>query len=272
MTIIQALILSIVQGIAEFLPISSSAHLKILPWIFNWNNEGTTFDIIVHTGSFLAVLIYMNKDIISFLRNDISQLQQKFTMKTISQTTAFKLIIASIPAGVIGLLFEDQIAELTDNLVLIAIMLITLGIIFLFLDKIESHISNLKEITPVKSIFIGISQAIALIRGTSRSGITITTGKFLGLTKDLAARFSFLMSTIVMAGVTLIGVKDLLTTETSQELHIYAIGFTGSFLSSIFAIKLLFKVLKGNNFKWFGVYRILLGMGIIAWLIAKAYL
>ncbi|MBN1374077.1 undecaprenyl-diphosphate phosphatase [Candidatus Dojkabacteria bacterium] len=258
MTIIQAIVLGIIQGITELLPISSSGHLALVPKLLGWEVQSIVFDEFVHMASFLAILIFFWKDLWKIATDTIKSLGK---LPKFFNSMGFKLVIATIPTLIVGVLFKDKIEELTGNHVVIAISLISLGIVFLFIETLVKNNKKILDQVSVKdSLVVGLAQPIALIRGVSRSGVTITAGLFSGLTKESAARFSFYMSAVVMAALSVKGVYDIFTHPNSETLLVIIVGSIASFLSSLLAIKLLFVAMKTNTFKWFGIYRIILGI------------
>jgi len=262
---LQAIILGILQGITEFLPISSSAHLRIIPMLFNWQIQSVSFDLILHAGSLFAVLIGLNKDIFSIIKDDFQRLKikAKFNLFVIP-----KLLIATIPAVIIGILIKDQIEELTNNRIGMAVGLISIGILFLFIDKIsqKSKIKSIKDITFLNALIVGISQPLAFFRGVSRSGITIMSGIFSGLKKEVAIKFSFILSAIILCGTSLLTTYEIIQGSVDESIIILIIGFISSFIASLLSIKLLLKILNTNVFIYFGIYRILLGIIILIWM------
>ena len=243
MSILQAIILGIIQGITEFLPISSSAHLKIVPLLLNWDVQSVSFDLVLHAGSLVAVLIGLNKDIINIIKTDFGKIKDK---KNIKSMLIPKLFVATLPAVLVALLFRDQIESLSNDNISMAIGLISVGILFLFLDKISNSkkITSIFEINFKNSLFIGLAQPLAFLRGVSRSGITISAGILSGLKKEPAIRFSFILSAILLTGTSLVTFYEILQGEVSETSIILFIGFVSSFLASLIAIKGLLKILK----------------------------
>jgi len=262
MSILQAIILGIVQGITEFLPISSSAHLRIVPMLFNWDIQSISFDLVLHAGSLLAVLIGLNKDIFSILKNDLIKFKNK---SHINSYVIPKLLVATLPAVIIGILIKDQIEELTNNNLSMALGLILVGIIFLFVDKIpqKSKTNSIDKISFKEALIVGISQPLAFLRGVSRSGITILAGVFSGINKEIAVKFSFILSAIILCGTSLLTFYDIVQGSVIEPISILIFGFFSSFIASFIAIKTLLKILKTNVFIYFGIYRIFIGLLIL---------
>lgn len=268
MTIIQAIILGIIQGITELLPISSSAHLAVIPWILNWTKnvdfnvmmEGA-FDVALHFGTLLAVTLFFIKDWIKL----ISAGFKKIVKKEDSQDGKmfWQIVVATIPAGILALVL-DKISEkiIGDNfkleMGLIAFALIVMGIILYYVDKKSKSEVKYEEIDVKKSLIVGISQAIAAaFPGVSRSGITMTTARMLKIDRESAAKFSFLLSTPIIAAAVLVDLPKFQLTS-----GIFWAGVIASFISGVLVIKFLLDYLKKGSFKGFAIYRVLLGIFI----------
>jgi undecaprenyl-diphosphatase len=181
MSIIQALIYGIVQGLGEFLPISSTAHLIIVPKVFGWNDPGLTFDVALHLGTLFAVVMFFWKDWLKLIKDGFTN------VRSASGKLFWFLVIACIPGGIAGVLFEDKVATSFREIWAIGIALIVMGFVLYIADKLGKATTDLGKISFGKSIAIGISQAITIIPGVSRSGVTIAAGRVLGLTRDAAA-------------------------------------------------------------------------------------
>jgi undecaprenyl-diphosphatase len=260
MTIFQSLVLGIVQGITELLPISSSAHLVLIPEILSWDLQPTAFDITIHAATLLALVIYFRKD----LFNLIAKFQEPKTKNLLTN-----LIIVSIPAGLIGLFFNDLIEQNFKSIQIIVILMVTIGLIMLFIDKLSrSNTKKIKDLTVKNSVVIGLFQAIALIRGTSRSGITMIGGMFNGLKRKQAAKFAFLAGIPIMIAVSAKQFVDFGISGFGElELINLIIGFISAFVSSILAIKLLLKLLEKRGLVVFGIYRIVIGLLILLFIL-----
>lgn len=249
MTFLQAIILGVIQGITEFLPISSSGHLIIFESFFGLNvEELLDFDIALHMGTLLAILIYFRKDI--------------WDLITFKNPKLIKfLLIATIPAVVLGFAFKDTIEEVLRSPTSVSILMIVVGILFLLPERI--FVKKTSALNLPKSILIGFAQSLALMPGVSRSGATILSGTWLGLNREEAARFSFLLGSIAIFGAGILAAKDL--DQITIESSVLAAGFAASFVSGIFSIGFLMKFLKKYSLKVFGVYRILFGVLIFVW-------
>ena len=237
MTLLQAIILGIVQGITEFLPISSSGHLVLGETLFNLEVENLKdFDVAVHVATLLAILIYFRKDII----------KTKYWPY---------LILATIPAVIIGFTLEDQIDAIFRSALSVGIVMMIVGALF----QIPEPKSKNKKLTWKNTLLIGIAQSIALIPGVSRSGSTILTGTLLGLKREEAARFSFMLGSIAIAGAGLLTALDL--TELTIPASTLAAGFIASFLAGLAAVSWLMAYLKKHSLRVFGIY--LLAVGVV---------
>lgn len=255
MDIFQALVYGIVQGLGEFLPISSTAHLTLVPWIFGWKDPGLTFDVALHLGTLIAVIIFFWKDWIRLIKAGFTN------VKSTDGKLFWFIMFACIPGGIIGVLFNDQVETAFRNPVLIAFMLIIMGLVLYAADKIGKTKVKLENIGFKRSFSIGISQALAIIPGVSRSGITMVAGRLFGLSRESSARFTFLLSTpfIFLSGV--YKAKDLKNVHIEAVPFIIAI-FTAAIVGML-SIKFILNYLKNKGFGIFTVYRIILGLIVI---------
>jgi undecaprenyl-diphosphatase len=263
MIIFQSFILGMVQGLGEFLPISSSAHLIIVPWLFGWKDPGLGFDVALHWGSLLAVLVYFRSDIILLIRGFWHSLfkSTRDLQNNIYQKLSWFLIIASVPGALVGKLLEEKAESTFRASWLVAITLIVFGIVIYAVDKISKREKNLDRIKWLDALLVGLSQAIAIIPGVSRSGATMTAGLWRGFKRADAARFSFLMSIPIIFGAGLVKIKQFHTGVTIQEL---VIGFMSAAIFGFLSIKYLLKYLSNNDFKIFVWYRLILAGLILA--------
>lgn len=248
---IEAIILGIVQGVTEFLPVSSTAHLILFPWFFNWSGEVNTltFDVALHAGTLLALLLCFWRDWI----NLILKKQRLFGL----------IVFASIPAGAAGFLLNDIVEKSLRNPLLISLMLIVVGFIMLVAEKAYKF-KDMEKTSMKDAIIIGIAQAIAIIPGVSRSGITISAGLFRGFEREASARFSFLLSTPLIAGATLLHFKEAFMSQGNHDLQLFATGIITSFITGLIAIKFLLSFLKKYPMNLFVYYRFMLAVVIIA--------
>ena len=270
MPLVQVIVLAILQGITEFLPISSSAHLALTPWLFGWKDQGLEFDVALHFGTLFSVLIYFFRDWLRILANGLgfSGLAVLGSDPSLDRNPRmlWYLIAASIPAGIAGLLFKDTIESTLRSPYVMGTMLIAVGLIMWAAERFAKHERTMGEMSLKDCLFIGGAQALALVPGTSRSGITMTAGLFRNLDRATAARFSFLLSTPIVTGAAMKGFLDLrkhggLTAETMPSL---AIGIVVTAITGCFVIAVLLKFLRTNSVLPFVVYRVAFGIFVIA--------
>ncbi len=255
------IILSITQAITEFLPISSSAHLLLLPWVFNLPNPGLAFDAALHIGTALALVVFFAKDFLRLIKN--------------KDKILLYIIAASIPAALFGFL-GDSIIEKYLHISFYAPLVVGIGMIFFslilyFVDKYAKLESEIKDVGLKQSLIIGFAQALALIPGTSRSGVTITAGLWLGLKREDAARFSFLLATPISLAAGVYKAYDIIqdpSPSVSTLSLVLAILLT--FIVGLIVIKWLLGYLKNHSMLIFVIYRIVIGTGVILlWLIKR---
>ena len=259
MTIFQSIILGIVQGLTELLPISSSAHLNIIPWIFHWEMP-ESFDVALHLGTLLAITIFFFKDWIALIKGGYKQVVKK--EKSTEGKLFWYIVIVTIPTGILSLVLDKVSGKICEKfgieMILIAVALIVLGIILYVVDKKSKSKVDLEHMTFKQSFFIGISQAIAAaFPGTSRSGITMTVARALQLNRESAAKYSFLLSTPIILAAVLVSIKDFEFTLA------FFLGVLTSFITGIIVIKFLLEYLKKGSFKGFAIYRVIIGIAII---------
>lgn len=256
MDLLKAIILGIVQGLSEFLPISSSGHLVLAEEILKFKEGGLAFEVFVHFGTLLAVVWAFRRDIAKMFVAipDMFRLPGGKITGERREYALFDIyiILGSIPAAVIGLLFENDIEKLFESHTLVLFMLFVTGLI-LWSSRYTSQKRD--DMNGPHSFLIGIAQAFAIIPGISRSGSTIVTGLWLGIRRDLAAKFSFILSTPVIFGATLLKFKDLLEVpQTSSHLHDLIFATLAAAISGYFAIIWLLNVIRKQKLEWFGVY------------------
>ncbi|CEP67026.1 Undecaprenyl-diphosphatase UppP [Moorella glycerini] len=255
MNVVQAVILGLVQGLGEFLPISSSAHLVLLPWFFRWPDQGLTFDVALHLGTLIAVVAYFWRDLIELVICGL------FQPRSLDGRLFWYLIVASIPGAIFGYLLEDQVGTVFRSPLLIALTLTLMGIGLWWADRVGRKTRQMEDITLADSIIVGISQALAIIPGVSRSGITMSAGLLTGMKRETAARFSFLMSVPIIAGAALLQLKDL--TPAAINLP-FILGVLTAAVVGFLAIKFLLQYLRYGSYLLFTWYRILLALLVVA--------
>ena len=254
MSILQSIIYGIIQGITEFLPISSTAHLILVPWFFGWKDPGIVFDIALHIGTAVAVILFFIKDWIILIKAGFTK------PKSDNGKIFWFIVIATIPGGIAGV-FLDKYMEKIRNPLLIGIVLILFGIVLYLADRIGKNKIELKNIGLLKSIYIGLSQALAIIPGISRSGVTMSIGRFLNITRESAAKFTFLLSGPIILAAGLYHIKDLNSVPVDSIPFVIAI-LTSAIVGAL-TIKFLLVYLKRWGFGLFVLYRFALGALII---------
>jgi undecaprenyl-diphosphatase len=262
MSIVQSIVYGIVQGIAEFLPISSTAHLVLIPWFFGWKDPGIVFDVALHLGTAIAVILFFIKDWIILIRAGFTK------PKSDNGKLFWFIVIATIPGGLAGV-FLDKYMENLRNPLLIGIVLIAFGIILYLADKISKNEIELKNIGFLRSFIIGISQVFAVIPGISRSGVTMSAGRFLGIKREDIAKFTFLLSTPIILGDGLYHAKNLKNVPIDKAPFVIAI-FTSAIIG-VLSIKFLLNYLKKRGFGLFVIYRFALGVFVIVLYFIRFY-
>lgn len=260
---IQSIVLGIIQGLGEFLPISSTAHLVLAPYFFSWKDPGLSFDVALHLGTLIAVLIYFWEDwklIIEAAfkkgeKESISSFEDKYSKDALSF-----IIVATIPGILTGYFLNSWAEDKLRNPFIIAASLFIFGLLLFLSDRYSKKKKNIKNLSLKEVIIIGVSQAISIIPGVSRSGSTITAGMFLGLTRVQAAKFSFLLSTPIILGAAILEVPNLLI--EGMNINIF-LGVIFSTLSGYLAIKYLIKYIEKISYEIFFWYRALLAFLII---------
>ena len=273
----QAIILGLVQGLTEFLPVSSSGHLIIVPWLFNWEPTPLSFDAALHLGTLFAVMVYfrielwkMIRAIPVALRNLGSILRGQPVDDPLAPDARLGvlILIGCIPGGIAGLLFQSQIDELFHDpnnqdraMLIIAALLAGFGLILYWADRVGKKNRSIEDIGMRDTIMIGLAQAIALLPGTSRSGVTLSAGLFRGLNRADAARYSFLLGFPLVLAAGLAGLKDLTTSDSGISTQTLLIGISVSAISGLAAISWLIKLLQRSSTIGFVIYR--LGMAAL---------
>jgi undecaprenyl-diphosphatase len=267
MSIFQAMFLGIIQGITEFLPISSSGHLILIPKFFGWSDQGIAFDVIVHLGSLLAVVVYFRKK----LQSIILGVFDRGVNSALNKKLGIFIVLSIIPAGIFGLSCKDWIEENLRDINVVAYGLIFWGIVLLLADIVNKkwtkegkQLSDINNLSFRQIMVVAFAQAIALIPGTSRSGITMTAGLFSKFDKKTAAEFSFLMSVPIIALAGGLKIIDLIQYGLGNlSISILIVGFISAAISGFFAISGLMKIVTKWGYSVFVWYRVLLGIYLI---------
>lgn len=260
MAVIQAIILGAIQGLTEFIPVSSSGHLKAIPALLGWKHFGMSFDVALHMGTLLAVVLYFWKDWIRIIGSFISHITKSIPYGKKPADSEGKLfipiIIACIPAGIVGFFLDDFIEKKMDAWYLIAIPLVVVGVVMLLADKMGNKRRSIDKMSYIDYLTIGGAQALALFPGVSRSGITISAGLFRNLDRAAAARFSFLLSTPIIFGAGLKKMKDLMGTGMpSGEMQLFLIGAITAAIFGYISIKFMMRYLEKKSLNVFVWYR-----------------
>ena len=257
---IKSIILGIVQGIAEFLPISSSAHLILIPFLLGWEEHSMAFDIALHFGTLLAVLVVFFREWWCLFMGAVKKITKG--KQSFENRMFWYLVAATVPGAVLGVIFEDTVENIfRKNILLIAGALAIMGILIFLGDRwADKHYkieTDYKHISFKQAVLIGLSQALAIIPGFSRSGTTILTGRLMGLSKSAATKFTFLLSVPIIAGAAILKVGSL---ELSIETFV---GVFVSFIVGLFTIKFLLNYIKKHDFSIFAIYRVAFAIIII---------
>ena len=275
MEILHSLILGVVQGLTELLPVSSSAHLNLFPWVFGWSDISESFDVALHIGTLLAIIIFFYKDWVQLIKGGYNQVVKK--KKSTEGKIFWYIVIATIPTGIACLVLDKlsgklieilsgvfKTSQINTQMFIIAIALIVMGIILYVVDKNSKSKIKYKDITFKQSLLISLSQAIAAaFPGVSRSGITMTVGRKMGVERESVAKFSFLLSTPIVAAAALYELKHFVFDLP------FVIGGLASFIVGMFVIKFLLNYLKKGSFKVFAIYRVALGIIVLIILMTR---
>ena len=259
----QAFVLGLVQGLSEFLPISSSGHLLLIPVLLGWESHGLAFDASLHLGTALALLVFFWRDwlglgsvVLAGLRDQKARLDPRWRL-------AGLLIVGSIPAGLVGLAFEATIESAVRQAWLVGLLLIVFGLLMLLADRVGSQQREMSQVGLRDAVVVGLAQCLALMPGVSRSGVTITAGLLRGLDRAAAARFSFLLSTPITVAAALYSMRKLIGAGPTDLLSL-AVGVLTAAAAGWLAIGFLLRYLQRNSLLIFVGYRVLLGLAVLA--------
>ncbi len=251
----QSIILGIVQGLTELLPISSSAHLTLIPWIFNWSGLSESFDVALHFGTLLAIGLFFFKDWVELIKGGYKLAVKK--EKSTEGRMFWYIVLATIPGGIIGFLLDHFLENALKAPLIIATALIVMGIILYVVDKNCKSKISYEKMGLKETFLIGLSQALAFIPGVSRSGVTMTTARILKVDRESAAKYSFMLSAPIVLAATIFKFSSF---TLSLE---FFIGVITSFLVGVGVIKFLLQYLKKGSFKVFAIYRVIAGLAVI---------
>ena len=271
-TILQVIVLGIIQGATEFIPISSSAHLIIVPWLFGWNDPALTslaFDVALHLGTLAAVLVFFAADWARLAKGAWLSMRERKIGDDPDRKLAWFVVIGTIPGAVAGMLFESKIDRIFHEpgvpvqpqaMIAMALIIIWLGAMLLLAEKLAHHVKSLDQATLKDAVLIGLAQALAIFPGVSRAGSTMTAGLGLGLKREAAAKFSFLLSAPIIAGAGLKSLAEVLSglktgAVVQTDLVLFLVGIAAAAVSGFFVIRFLMKYLTNHPVDIFVYYR-----------------
>ena len=269
MSIFHAIVLGLVQGLTEFLPISSSGHLILAPWLFGWNDftnveTQRAFDVALHLGTLVAVLFYLRADLVPYVREGIKVVVTPKKANTTIGRRAWMFVLSAVPAGIAGALAEDWITKKLGTPALIAISLMVFGVVLVWADR-QTGTRDLDSFSTRDALLIGAAQVLALNPGTSRSGITITAARKFGFSRDAAARVSFLMSVPVIGGAVLLKLTKLASDGIPDGLIIpMIVGIISAGISGWIAMWGMIRLLRSRSFTPIVMYRFVAGIAVLA--------
>jgi undecaprenyl-diphosphatase len=259
-SILQAIVLGLTQGITEFAPVSSSGHLILVPWLFGWSivNDpalNKTFDVALHVGTLIGALIYFRTDVMRYLRAWIDSIRAR-AIRTTDEKLAWVLVVGTIPGAIFGALFESVIEEKLGQPWLIATMLVIFGVLLVVVDQRARSDRDIEDLTVRNGLILGVAQAVALQPGVSRSGVTMTAARWLGLDRESAARFSFLLALPIIAGAGALKALDVVQHGFQGYASQFFWGTIASAASGFLVIWGLLSYLRRNDYRVFLAYRV----------------
>ncbi|MGH3088656.1 MAG: undecaprenyl-diphosphatase UppP [Rubrobacteraceae bacterium] len=263
---IQAVILGVVQGLTEFLPVSSSGHLVLGQHFFGLSEEqfGLAFDVALHLGTLLAVVAFFWRDLVRLAYAFVRSLSRRRNFSDPDQKVAYLIIASTVPAAIVGLLLEDIVEEVLRNPWVVVVNLVLVGVLFIVAEAVGRRTDRLEKLTFGQAVGIGFAQAFALVPGVSRSGATITLGLFLGLRREEAARFSFLMSVPIIAGAGALQLSEAVSEGmNAAQMVMFGAGFVSSALVGYLAIRFFISFVADHSLRAFAYYRFGLA-GVVA--------
>jgi undecaprenyl-diphosphatase len=260
MTVFQALVLGLVQGLSEFLPISSSAHLALTPWVFGWPPPGLAFDVALHLGTLIALVWFFWQEWMRLAKSFFAILRKR-RIETEGERRVAWVVLATIPGGIAGYLLQDYAKTIFRNPALIGVMIIVMGIVLWAVDRFARYDRALESMTVKDALVIGVAQMFAIIPGVSRSGSTITAGRGLGFSREGAAVFSFLLSLPIISAAVIFEGRHAIDQGITAPL---IVGVVASAVSGWLAISVLLKFIARNSYGIFAVYRLIVGAGVLA--------
>jgi undecaprenyl-diphosphatase len=267
--VLQALIMGIVQGLTEFLPVSSSGHLVVVPYLFGWDDpflNSLAFSVMLHLGTLVALLVYFRADWARLVPAGLAALRDRSFRGDPDRKLAWLLAATTIPAAIAGLVFNDIIEQQVRQVAIVALMLVVGGIVLWVADRVGRSDRSISDVSFPVAIGIGAAQALALVPGISRSGISISAARLAGLDRQAAARFAFLMATPITFGAGIFEARKLLTGESGMDISIapLAIGMVASLVSGLAAIHFMLRYLRTRSLAVFIWYRFALAAVVVA--------
>lgn len=260
MPIYQALVLGIIQGLTEFLPISSSGHLTLVPWLLGWPEHGLTFDVALHGGTLIALLVYFWRDWWTYITAALGSIAQR-SLRPPGAKTAWLILLSTIPGAVIGMVGESWFEDNVRQPVLIATLLMAFGLVLWVADRYGRKERTVEQMSWADGLWVGVSQALALFPGVSRSGTTIATGLWRGLDRQSAARFSFLLATPITAGAVLVKALDIVKDGLpANEQAAFVVGITTAMVVGFAAIRWMLGFVRQQSLMVFVWYRLIAGL------------
>lgn len=254
MTLLRAVLLGILQGATEFVPVSSSGHLVLVPWALGWPNPSLAFDAVAHLGTLVAVLAYFWADIIALWRGWVRSVRER-RLDTTEGRLAWLILISAIPGALLGVFLEDWFEALFASPHAVALLLLVTGVILYVSDRLARGSRLLGDVSLVDALLIGLAQGVAIAPGISRSGATISTGLLRGLDRDSAARFSFLMGIPIVAGAAAFSLLDVVQAgAVATEWYTLAVGFLAAAASGYLGIRYLLRYLRSHTLRPFAYY------------------
>ena len=257
----QAVILALIQGLTEFLPVSSSAHLILPSQLFGWPDQGLAFDVAVHLGTLVAVVTYFRQDIFSIIKGLLQSTQTR--KLNVEAQLGMSVVIGTIPAVIIGFLFKDFIEDNLRSGLVIAVTTIFFGLLLWQADKMGKRILDMSRLTSNHALLIGVAQALALIPGTSRSGITMTAALMLGFDRTSSARFSMLLSIPLIVAASILECYELYSQTAPVPWLLIGLGMVVATVSAYLCIHYFLKLLEGIGMLPFVIYRMILGVFLL---------
>jgi undecaprenyl-diphosphatase len=263
MSVLQSILLGLLQGLTEFIPVSSSGHLVIVPWLLNWPSPSLTYDVMVHVGTLVAVLLYLRQDIVTLVRAWWDSVR-RHSIDTTEARVAWLTLLSMVPGGVLGVLFNSLIERLFSSPPIVGAFLLVTGVLLVASERLGQRVRALQDIRWTDALAIGVAQAVAIAPGLSRSGATISAGLLRDLKRDDAARFSFLMVIPIIAGAALVQTWSSVKTGIALDEPIHwVLGFVAALVSGYVAIRFLLRYVRLHSLRPFAYYCWIIGLTVL---------